>query len=84
MAKSDAESAAHAESEAPPAAERRSSNVDRRKYNRRATPSTVTPPYFETFERIAVALESIAQNLEQRQVRLPDVPARPRSSSDRS
>ena len=56
---------------------------ERRQYTRRGVPQVVTPPYFETFERIAVALESIAQQMGQRQVRMPDVAARPRTPSDR-
>lgn len=47
---------------------------ERRRYTRRGTPAT--PPYFEAFERIAVALERIAQQLEDRNVRLPDTPRR--------
>ena len=43
-------------------AERRGSAAERRRYNRRTT-SDVTPPYFETFERIAVALEGIRNEL---------------------
>jgi hypothetical protein len=35
---------------------------ERRRYNRRTT-SDVTPPYFETFERIANALEGIRDEL---------------------
>lgn len=35
---------------------------ERRRYNRRTT-SDVTPPYFETFERIAQALEGIRDEL---------------------
>ena len=46
-------------------AERRGSTAERRRYNRRTT-SDVTPPYFETFERIAQALEGIRDELTQR------------------
>lgn len=42
--------------------ERRSGTGERRRYNRRTT-SDVTPPYFETFERIATALEGIRDEL---------------------
>lgn len=42
--------------------ERRSGTGERRRYNRRTT-SEVTPPYFETFERIADALEGIRAEL---------------------
>lgn len=42
--------------------ERRGAPGERRRYNRRAT-SDVTPPYFETFERIARALEGIREEL---------------------
>jgi hypothetical protein len=45
--------------------ERRASPSDRRRYNRRTTAESVTPPYYEAFERIAVALERIASDLEQ-------------------
>ena len=48
--------------ERSPAAERRGSTAERRRYNRRTT-SDVTPPYFETFERIALALEGIRDEL---------------------
>ncbi len=50
---------------------------ERRRYTRRSVPAGI-PPYFETFERIAVALESIASLLEPRSVTLPDSqPRRP-------
>jgi hypothetical protein len=35
---------------------------ERRRYNRRAQPES-SPPYFEVFERIAVAIERIAQSV---------------------
>lgn len=35
----------------------------RRKYNRRLEDQEVTPPYFETFHRIATSLEQIADLL---------------------
>lgn len=44
--------------------ERRGGTGERRRYNRRTT-SDVTPPYFETFERIASALEGIRDELAQ-------------------
>ncbi|MGB8652210.1 MAG: hypothetical protein WCD35_16295 [Mycobacteriales bacterium] len=37
--------------------------VERRRYNRRAAPSEPSPPYFEVFMRIAVALEGIQDAL---------------------
>ena len=43
-------------------AERRSGTTEKRRYNRRTTPD-VSPPYFETFERIAQALEGIRDEL---------------------
>ncbi len=42
--------------------ERGSGAGEKRRYNRRTT-SEVTPPYFETFERIAQALEGIRDEL---------------------
>jgi hypothetical protein len=33
--------------------------TDRRRYNRRTQSGELTPPYFEVFERIALALEGI-------------------------
>jgi hypothetical protein len=50
------------EEERTPPLERRSGTGERRRYNRRST-SEVTPPYFETFERIADALEGIRDEL---------------------
>ena len=44
----------------------------RRTYNRRQTDTTVAPPYFEVFIRIATALENIEQLMRDRPVRLPD------------
>jgi hypothetical protein len=38
-------------------------NPERRQYNRRSGSDAPPPPYFEAFERIAVALEDIAQTL---------------------
>ena len=52
--------------------ERRSPGSDRRTYNRRSSASAVSPPYYEAFERIAVAIERISTLLDQRQLRLPD------------
>lgn len=44
---------------------------ERRRYNRRRT-DEVTPPYYEAFERIAVALEGIRSELgARRQIALP-------------
>ena len=62
-----------------------SSSGERRRYNRRTT--EVTPPYFDAFERIAVALEGIRDLLVSRAVVLPrdsDAPAGPRKQSQRS
>jgi hypothetical protein len=53
------------------AGDRRSSGSERRTYNRRSAPAA-TPPYYEEFERIAVAIERIGALLDQKQVRLPD------------
>ena len=67
--------------------DRRGAPADRRRYNRRSSPES-SPPYFEVFERIAVALESVASLLSARQVRLPETgpaqtqPVRPRRSAD--
>jgi hypothetical protein len=66
------------DADAPPAEQDRRTHGERRTYTRR-TPQ-VTPPYFEVFERIAVALESIATAVGQRQVVLPSDPPRPRPS----
>jgi hypothetical protein len=67
--------------------ERRSSGSDRRTYNRRSSAAAVSPPYYEAFERIAVAIEKIGALLDQRQLRLPDTDrpsaVTPRSSSER-
>ena len=53
--------------------------VDRRRtYNRRQEDREVAPPYFEVFERIAIALEQIEIDLRQRHLTLPDVEVRPR------
>jgi hypothetical protein len=51
----------------------------RRTYNRRSDDSEISPPYFEAFERIAVALEHIEQVLRSRSVTLPDVENRARA-----
>jgi len=47
----------HEENEAPRRERRRSDR--RRTYNRRQDDQEISPPYFEVFERIAVALEGI-------------------------
>ncbi len=53
---------------------------ERRRYNRRRA-DEVSPPYYEAFERMAVALEGIRQELSRRQVVLPgDAPAGPPQS----
>lgn len=68
--------------------DRRGGGTERRRYNRRSAPPTVTPPYFETFERIAAALESISATLNARQVTAPEAteatpqPVRPRTSAE--
>ena len=54
---------------------------ERRRYNRRAPVSDVTPPYFETFDRIAVALERIERALEQ-EVASPDATEGSTQSAD--
>jgi hypothetical protein len=41
--------------------DRRAPTSERRRYNRRSSTGTeLTPPYYEVFERIAVALEGIS------------------------
>lgn len=57
-------------------AERRRNPDRRRTYNRRQDDRETSPPYFEVFERIAVALETIASTLPRPDVTLPDVEAR--------
>jgi hypothetical protein len=73
--------AAHDEPPAAARPERRTSQrrvADRRRtYNRRAEDREVSPPYFEIFERIAIALEQIAVTANSGRVTLPDVHARP-------
>ena len=59
--------------------ERRSGR--RRTYNRRSDEHDPVPPYFEIFERIATALESIEVVLRNGQVTLPDV--EPRRTANR-
>ena len=45
---------------------------ERRRYNRRQTDSEQqTPPYFEVFERIAIALERLADRFATDPTRLP-------------
>lgn len=66
--------------------DRRAPAGDRRRYNRRAGPA-VTPPYFEAFERIAIAMERIAGRLEHWQGGTDVAPqpmVRPRRSTDHS
>ena len=48
----------------------------RRTYNRRSDENDPSPPYFEVFERIATALESIESLLRAAEVTLPDVETR--------
>jgi hypothetical protein len=45
--------------------------TERRRYNRRTLPGEVSPPYFEVFERIALALEAIQQSLVEHDVAKP-------------
>jgi hypothetical protein len=40
---------------------------ERRRYNRRTTTSEPSPPYFEVFERMAIALEGIQESLRNRE-----------------
>lgn len=54
----------------------------RRTYNRRSAEHELTPPYFEVFERIAVALEHIELSLARSHVTLPD--ATTRTPADKS
>ncbi len=61
--------------DAVPLGERRG-QTDRRRYNRRSAPDTASPPYYEVFERIAIALESIDQSLRSAE----EAPSRPRSA----
>lgn len=53
----------------------------RRTYNRRLDDKEVSPPYFETFDRIAKALEGIEELLRSRSVVLPDADVRERIDS---
>lgn len=53
----------------------------RRKYNRRLEDQDVSPPYFETFERIAAALEQIADLLRRMPVTLPNAGAEERAEN---
>lgn len=66
--------------------ERRAPDAERRRYNRRTVPTAVTPPYFEMFERIALALEALAataERIEQAQAKPAAAPrTRPRKPSD--
>lgn len=59
----------------PEADDRRVPGADRRRYNKRATPEG-SPPYYEVFERVAIALERIAAKLAPQDVRLPDTERR--------
>ena len=60
--------------------ERRSGTGERRRYNRRTSAADTPPPYYETFERIAVALEGIRDALGGRRSE-PQPPA-PRREDD--
>lgn len=51
----------------------------RRTYNRRAEDRELSPPYFEVFERIALALEHIDMTLTGSRITLPDAHVRPRA-----
>ena len=48
----------------------------RRTYNRRSDDHDPSPPYFEIFERIALALEHIEVSLTRGRVTLPDASTR--------
>lgn len=61
-------------------AERRAGGDRRRRYNRRLEDRELSPPYFEVFERIAVALETIAASARSGTLTLPD---RPKSTTSR-
>jgi len=60
----------------PQPRERRAAGGRRRSYNRRMEDREVSPPYFEAFDRIAVALEHIEELLRARYVKLPDADVR--------
>jgi len=51
----------------------------RRTYNRRTEDRELSPPYFEVFERIALALEHIDTTLTNSRITLPDAHVRPRA-----
>jgi hypothetical protein len=57
-----------ADGDKPDGEERRAG--DRRRYNRRRA-EEVTPPYYEAFERMAVALEGIRSAMGSREIALP-------------
>lgn len=65
-------------------AERRGGTGERRRYNRRSAPEPGSPPYYDVFDRIAYALESIATALGQPGAQEPAGPTavRPRRSSE--
>ena len=73
--------AAHDEPPTSASSERRSGQrrvTDRRRtYNRRTEDRELSPPYFEVFERIALALEHIDTTLSSSHVTLPDARTRP-------
>lgn len=64
-----------------PLSERRAVS-ERRRYNRRTAPEPGSPPYYEIFDRIASALESIASSLGGNAQPYPPTPVRPRESSE--
>ncbi len=45
--------------------------AERRRYNRRSLPGEIGPPYFEVFERIALALEAIQHAMPDRSAAPP-------------
>ncbi|MCW2601707.1 MAG: hypothetical protein JWM02_3536 [Frankiales bacterium] len=47
----------------PTAPDAPSGSGERRRYNRRSAATEQSPPYFEIFERIAIALEGIKESL---------------------
>ena len=67
--------AAHEQRPVAASSERRVSDR-RRTYNRRRDDGDISPPYFEVFERIAVALENINATLSRTPLTLPDTEAR--------
>lgn len=68
-------SSSHETSAVPEPRDQRRTGVERRqqtdrRYNRRSPVSDVPPPYFETFDRIASALEGIERSVAQKVIDL--------------